>query len=106
MDYEQTLFYREIERIADALEENNKICKENVDLTKALYMQNKDWIEWNKAIRQENIEINEKRRQQEIALIEQKYDIESKKNDDRANKFNEDILNLYRQKHIEGNIDE
>ena len=104
---DKTLFYRELQRIADALEESNKICKENVELSKAAYEQNKEWIEWNKAIRQENIEIEEKRKQQELALLEQKYD------DDRANKFNEEILNLYRQRHIaftpdeiEGNIDE
>lgn len=103
MDYDKTLFYREIQRIADALEESNKINKENVELSKATYEQNKEWIEWiewNKAIRQENIEIEEKRRQQEIALLEQRYDLESMKNDARANKFNEEILSLYRQRHI------
>lgn len=87
--HNETRIPYELQRIADALEANNKI-------NKAVYEQNEAWIAWNKATRQENLDIDEKRREQDLALSERRCEEESKKNDDRANKFNEEILDLYR----------
>lgn len=70
MDTDKTLFFRELQRIADALEQSNTLTKEHLAISKDLFEQNKNWIEWNKAIRQENIEIEAERYKENNKILQ------------------------------------
>jgi len=71
MDTEQLKFFSALQRIADALEENNKTNKAVLELSRAIHDTNKDWIAYNIKVREDD-----------ITMQEQQQALEAKQNND------------------------